>query len=167
MTSWSSDQLGPLFWLFLLPSGRSGNAFGDKFRQQKHTPHRSNLDQKLQNKGKKKKKIKGHLSVSLVHAVRLRLWELVGYVCLSDVRFTSAFYRENLTFPWNLCYTEANPQWIGSFPADGSKTGFSSVHRSVVENWEWTLHANLPFFFSTGDLNNAKHFEISMLIRIR
>ena len=27
----------------------------------------------------------------------------------------------------NSCYTEANPQWVGSFSADGSETGFSSV----------------------------------------
>ena len=38
--------------------------------------------------------------------------------------FTSAFYCENLAFPKNLCtplnscYTEANQQWISSFPAN-------------------------------------------------
>ena len=39
--------------------------------------------------------------------------------------FQFDFYRQNLAFPWNLrlnsCYTEANPQWIGSLLTDESK----------------------------------------------
>ena len=41
--------------------------------------------------------------------------------------------------PLNSCYTGANQQWIGSFPADQwdrlveSKAGFSSIHPSTVE----------------------------------
>ena len=53
------------------------------------------------------------------------------------------FTVKTLLFPkicaLNSCYTEANQQWICSFPADRcdrlikSKTGFSSVHPSAVE----------------------------------
>ena len=70
-----------------------------------------------------------------------RLRRLVaGYVnCLSEVHVSSAQRRvliltfTTLLFPdiyllIKSCYTQANPQWISSFPADGSNTG--SIGRS-------------------------------------
>ena len=59
------------------------------------------------------------------------------YHVLFKMCFTSALYCENLAFPKNLCtplnscYTEANQQWISSFPAD--RCGFSSIHPSAIE----------------------------------
>ena len=65
--------------------------------------------------------------------------------------FQFSFYHQNLTFSWNLplnsCYAKANPQQIGSVPADGSKTAFKSVHQLAVE------HAcKLTFFPSSNEI---------------
>ena len=65
---------------------------------------------------------------------------VAGYVCFSEVCFSSAFYRQNLAFPWhhdlyicNSCYTDGNPQWIGSFPAIDVTDG--SNQRRRIKNW--------------------------------
>ena len=61
------------------------------------------------------------------------------------------YFVLGLAQSWNppliSCYTEANAHWIGSFPTDGAKTGFSSV-RKAITLWtrEW-LHVDLPFYF--------------------
>lgn len=145
---------------------RCFDCFGDKFRQKKYIKEHIEAIWTSCLKIRAKIEKKTYLSVRLVHGVRLRSWELVGYVCLSGVRFTAAFYRENLTFPWNSCYIEANPHWILSFPADGSKTSFSSLRQLVVENWEWKLDANLPLF-STGNLKTCQNMLWNTYLRIK
>ena len=68
------------------------------------------------------------------------LWYTIMFY--SKVRFTLAFYRQNLKiciFEFMYWGTEANQQWIGSFPANQcdrlvkSKTGFGSVNPSAIE----------------------------------
>ena len=68
---------------------------------------------------------------------------LIGYVCFSGSAFQFGFLPSKPCFSLkcvtlNSCYTEANPQWIGSFHAERcdwstkSKTGLfqlSSIHR--------------------------------------
>ena len=51
-------------------------------------------------------------------------------------------------------YSETNPQLLCAFNADGSKTGFSSVHRSAVEPeliFVFLLFLSFSFFFLSGD----------------
>ena len=74
---------------------------------------------------------------------------------LSRLNNSSSLLRFlGLALSWNppliSCYTEATPHWIGSFPTDGSKTGFNSV-RKAIGHWtlEW-LHGNLPFYFHSA-----------------
>ena len=107
--------------------------FGDKFRRQKYLKENiKHLDQPFQNKSENRGK---GTFVSATH------WR-VYLACESGMfvgrqRFSLAFYLQTLLFNGNLllnsCYSETNPQLLCAFNADGSKTGFSSVHRSAVE----------------------------------
>ena len=65
--------------------------------------------------------------------------------------FSLAFYRQTSPFFFgslllNSYYTETNSKLLCSFHADGSNTGFSSVHRSALER-EWYAVFFFPFLF--------------------
>lgn len=62
---------------------RCFDCFGDKFRQKKYIKEHIEGIWTSSLKIRAKIEKKTYLSVRLVHGVRLRSWELVGYVCLS------------------------------------------------------------------------------------
>ena len=41
--------------------------------------------------------------------------QVAGYVCFSEVRFSSAFYRQNLAFPWNVPPRGGGGGYLGKF----------------------------------------------------
>ena len=49
--------------------------------------------------------------------------QVAGYVCFSEVRFSSAFYRQNLAFPWNFP------------PGDYVIFAISTSSLSIFMNW--------------------------------
>lgn len=127
----SSFKLALLFGL----DWWSRKAFGDKFWWQKYFT--KNIDWKQFGPEASRRsfiRVKTEINECFCH----RWVCLLCWLCLPEVHFSSAFYHQNLAFSWNLllnsCYAKANPQQIGSVPADRSKTAFNSVHQLAVEH---------------------------------
>ena len=82
--------------------------------------------------------------VSLTSLLRSR----VIHVCrksafqLGFLRSKAHFFSGNPSL--NLRYTETNPQLLGSFPADGSKTGFRRIFADVIVYIFAHLHTSKP-----------------------
>ena len=137
MTS-PSDKLGLLFWLFMKAFWWSRNAFCDKFRFSLlcwnfwFTLLRNLMSKSREND------VAHSLSVTLGRRVCFRSQDLM----FVGSAFQFGFLQSKPWFPvieLNSGYTEANPHWIGSFPVDGSKTGFRAVHRLICS---WTREWN-------------------------